>query len=275
MAAPVSCFRIGETWYGAIVSEEHLDKIAAMADKIVEMAPRTVDIAAVQDSAGVDQLMAKIATLEGQNASLKLQRKFLSPSPPHHQRSRSRSKSRRRYNPQGRYYFYNFRFGKKCLPGKCRKSRLFVKDRETGCQFLVDSGADISILPWTKTKGECQASQYKLFAANGTEIPTYGLKILMLDLGLKRPFQWPIIIAKVKRGIIGADFLQKIQLLIDLHNRKIIYGVTNLSIKGEVPTIQENNDLSTVNRAFKYFNLLNSYPDLTKQNWLTELSNME
>ncbi|GFX38889.1 uncharacterized protein TNCV_4753651 [Trichonephila clavipes] len=30
-----------------IVSEEHLDKIAAMADKIVEMAPRTVDIAAV------------------------------------------------------------------------------------------------------------------------------------------------------------------------------------------------------------------------------------
>ncbi|GFS92493.1 uncharacterized protein TNCV_1159801 [Trichonephila clavipes] len=102
-----------------IVSEEHLDKIAAMADKIVEMAPRTVDIAAVQDSAGVDQLMAKIATLEGQLASLKLQRKVRSSSPHHHQRSRSRSKSRRRYNPQGRYCFYHFRYGKKCLPGKC------------------------------------------------------------------------------------------------------------------------------------------------------------
>ncbi|GFT77329.1 transposon Tf2-9 polyprotein [Trichonephila clavipes] len=147
-----------------------------------------------------------------------------------------------------------------------RKFRLFVKDRETGCQFLVDSGADVSILPWTKTKGECQASQYKLYAANGTEIPTYGLKILMLDLGLRRPFQWPFIIAKVKRGIIGADFLQKFQLLIDLHNRKLIDGVTNLSIKGEVATIQENNDLSTVNRASKYFNLLKSYPDLTKPN---------
>ncbi|GFX68410.1 retrovirus-related Pol polyprotein from transposon opus [Trichonephila clavipes] len=192
-----------------IVSEEHLDKIAAMADKIVEIEPRTVDIAAVQDSAGVDQLMAKIATLEGQIASLKL---------------------------------------------------------DTGCQFLVDSGADVSILPWTKTKGECQASQYKLYAANGTEIPTYGLKILTLDLGLRRPFQWPFIIAKVKRGIIGADFLRKFQLLIDLHNRKLIDGVTNLSIKGEVATIQENNDLSTVNRASKYFNLLKSYPDLTKPN---------
>ncbi|GFT78882.1 transposon Ty3-G Gag-Pol polyprotein [Trichonephila clavipes] len=115
-------------------------------------------------------------------------------------------------------------------------------------------------LLWTK------ASQYKLYAANGTEIPTYGLKILTLDLGLRRPFQWPFIIAKVKQGIIGADFLQKFQLLIDLHNGKLIDRVTNLSIKGEVATIQENNDLSTVNRASKYFNLLKLYPDLTKPN---------
>ncbi|GFW35701.1 hypothetical protein TNCV_4435501 [Trichonephila clavipes] len=206
-----------------------------MANKIVEMAPRTIDAAVVQkNSLRVDELLSKLVSLEEQLASLKLQRKVRSSSPHHHQRSRSRSKSRRRYNPQGRYCFYHFRFGKKCLPG--RKFRLFVKDRETGCQFLVDSGADVSILPWTKTKG------------------------------LRRPFQWPFIIAKVERGIIGADFLQKFQLLIDLHNRKLIDGVTNLSIKGEVATIQENNDLSTVNRASKYFNLLKLYPDLTKPN---------
>ncbi|GFT14596.1 retrovirus-related Pol polyprotein from transposon 17.6 [Trichonephila clavipes] len=209
------------------------------------MALRTIDAAVVQkDSLRVDELLSKLVSLEEQIASLKLQRKFRSSSPHHHQRSRSRSKSRRRYNPQGKYCYYHFRFGKKCLPG--RKFRLFVKDRETGCQFLVDSGADVSILPWTKTKGECLASQYKLCAANGTEIPTYGLKILTLDLGLIRPFQWPFIIAKVKRGIIGADFLKKFQLLIDLHNRKLIDGVTNLSIKGEVAAIQENNDLNTV-----------------------------
>ncbi|GFV96916.1 hypothetical protein TNCV_4351291 [Trichonephila clavipes] len=229
------------------------------------MALRTMDAAVVQkNSLRVDELLSKLVSLEEQLTSLKLQRKVRSSSPHHHQKSRSRSKSRRRYNPQGRYCFYHFRFGKKCLPG--RKFRLFVKDRETGCQFLVDSGADVSILPWTKTKGECQDSKYKLYAANGTEIPTFGLKILTLDLGLRRPFQWPFIIAKVERGIIGADFLQKFQLLIDLHNRKLIDGVTNLSIKGEVATIQENNDLSTVNRASKYFNLLKLYPDLTKPN---------
>ncbi|GFU51597.1 hypothetical protein TNCV_82281 [Trichonephila clavipes] len=214
-----------------IVSEEHLDKIAAMANKIVEMAPRTIDAAVVQkDSLRVDELLSKLVSLEEQLASLKLQRKVQSSRPHHHQRSRSLSKSRRRYIPQGKYCYYHFRFGKKCLPG------------------------------------ECQASQYKLYAANGTEIPTYGVKILTLDLGLRRSFQWPFIIAKVKREIKGADFLQKFQLLIDLHNRKLIDGVTNLSIKEEVATIQENNDLSTVNRASKYFNLLKSYPDLTKPN---------
>ncbi|GFT90165.1 hypothetical protein TNCV_1347661 [Trichonephila clavipes] len=102
-----------------------------MADKIVEMAPRTIDASAVQkDSVGKDQLMAKIATLEGQIASLKLQRKFRSPSPHHHQRCRSRSKSRRRYNPQGRYCFYHFRFGKNCLPGKCASPLHLVNKKD-------------------------------------------------------------------------------------------------------------------------------------------------
>ncbi|GFT57370.1 retrovirus-related Pol polyprotein from transposon opus [Nephila pilipes] len=33
-----------------------------------------------------------------------------------------------------------------------RKSRLFVRDRTTGCKFLVDSGADVSIFPVSKEK---------------------------------------------------------------------------------------------------------------------------
>ncbi|GFV60052.1 transposon Ty3-I Gag-Pol polyprotein [Trichonephila clavipes] len=88
-----------------------------MANKIVEMAPRTIDAAVVQkNSLRVDELLSKLVSLEEQIASLKLQRKSPGSSPHHHQRSRSRSKSRRRYNPQGRYCFYHFRFGKKCLP---------------------------------------------------------------------------------------------------------------------------------------------------------------
>ncbi|GFW63951.1 yqaJ domain-containing protein [Trichonephila clavipes] len=76
------------------------------------MAPRTIDAAVVQkNSLRVDELLSKLVSLEEQLASLKLQRKFQSSRPYHHQRSRSRSKSRRCYNPQGRYCFYHFRFG--------------------------------------------------------------------------------------------------------------------------------------------------------------------
>ncbi|GFX80390.1 hypothetical protein TNCV_3820471 [Trichonephila clavipes] len=265
-----------------------------MANKIVEMAPRTIDAAVVQkNSLRVDELLSKLVSLEEQLASLKLQRKVralalitirgvevaanqgaatilrddIASTISDSGRSASLVNAYSRAVSMSRETNTSSRRrGESAADILGRKFRLFVKDKETGCQFLVDSGADVSILPWTKTKGECQASQYKLYAANGTEIPTYGLKILTLDLGLRRPFQWPFIIAKVERGIIGADFLQKFQLLIDLHNRKLIVGVTNLSIKGEVATIQENDDLSTVNRASKYFNLLKSYPDLTKPN---------
>ncbi|GFV25497.1 hypothetical protein TNCV_1147671 [Trichonephila clavipes] len=89
------------------------------------MAPRTIDAAVIQkDSLGVDEL-SKLVTLEEQLASLKLQQKVRSSRHHHHQRSRSRSKSRHRYNPQGRYCFYHFRFGKKCLPGKCVQTYSF------------------------------------------------------------------------------------------------------------------------------------------------------
>ncbi|GFW27555.1 transposon Tf2-6 polyprotein [Trichonephila clavipes] len=76
----------------------------------------------------------------------------------------------------------------------CRKFRLFVKDRTTNLHFLVDSGADCSIIPATSKNK--QPSDYKLFAANGTEIPTYGIKVLNIDLELRREFLFPFIIAK-------------------------------------------------------------------------------
>ncbi|GFV20983.1 transposon Tf2-6 polyprotein [Trichonephila clavipes] len=69
----------------------------------------------------------------------------------------------------------------------------------------------------------------KLYAANGSEIPTFGLKILTLNLGLRREFQFPFIIAKVDKGIIDADFFKyKFNLLIDIRNKQLIDGVINL-----------------------------------------------
>ncbi|GFX73369.1 transposon Ty3-G Gag-Pol polyprotein [Trichonephila clavipes] len=70
-----------------------------------------------------------------------------------------------------------------------------------------------------------------LYAANGSEIPTFGHKILTLNLGLRCEFQFPFIIAKVDKGIIGADFLNKFNLLIDIQNKQLMDGITNLHVQ--------------------------------------------
>lgn len=48
---------------------------------------------------------------------------------------------------------------------------------------------------------------------------TYGIKVLTLDLGLRRAFQCPFVVGKITKGIIGADFLNKFKLLIDINKK--------------------------------------------------------
>lgn len=146
----------------------------------------------------------------------------------------------------------------------CRKYRLFVKDRNTGLRYLVDSGADVSIFP--ARANDVVDDTYKLYAANGTEIATYGLKICNLDLGLRRQFEWPFVVAKTNKPIIGADFLNKFKLLVDISNRRLIDGETQLCVKGDVTTISNEKDISTMSKDAKFSHLLTQYPEITKPN---------
>ena len=45
-------------------------------------------------------------------------------------------------------------------------------------------------------------------------------KLIVLDLGLRRKFSWPFIVADVTKTIIGADFLVNFGLLVDLRTKK-------------------------------------------------------
>ncbi len=86
----------------------------------------------------------------------------------------------------------------------CRNFRLFVTDKKTRLRFPVDSGADVSLIP--NTSKHKFISDYKLYAANNTEIDTFGSEILVLDLGLHRNFQFPFVVAKIIKGILYSDF---------------------------------------------------------------------
>ncbi|KAF2884138.1 hypothetical protein ILUMI_22027 [Ignelater luminosus] len=77
----------------------------------------------------------------------------------------------------------------------------------------------------------CYYKTYKLYAANNTEVLTLGSRILSLDLGLHKQFQWPFIVTKVERGILGADFLNEFNLLVNIKQGRLLDGATKLSAR--------------------------------------------
>ena len=112
-------------------------------------------------------------------------------------------------------------------------SRLFyITDVNSRKQFLVDTGAAVSVFPPSpQEKGNVCA--LTLQAANGTPIPTYGQRSITLDLGLRRTCRWVFTIANVPTPIIGADFLHHFHFLVDVNKRRLIDPLTNLSVQGK------------------------------------------
>ncbi|BHF83219.1 hypothetical protein SprV_0802636100 [Sparganum proliferum] len=112
--------------------------------------------------------------------------------------------------------------------GQSRPSRLFyINDKSSGLRFLVDTGAEISVIPPPR-RHHLKPSQFSLQAANCTTINTYGQRSLTLDIGLRRRFQWVFVQADIKSPIIGADFPAHFGLAVDLKHRKLIDTTTTL-----------------------------------------------
>lgn len=146
--------------------------------------------------------------------------------------------------------------------------RLSIMDVNTGIQFLIDSGANVSVYPLNlvsdkSASKKCEPNKYKLFAANGTQIETYGLITKELNFRLRRNYRWVFIVADVKQPIIGADFLVNYKLLIDLSGRRLIDSETQMKVVG---CISDSNQptIKTIVDDHPYIDLLEKYPSLTK-----------
>lgn len=140
-------------------------------------------------------------------------------------------------------------------------ARLFIFDKSTHMSFLVDTGADISVLPPTITERQNTPSVFNLVAANGTTIRTYGTRKITLSLGLRREFPWTFIIADVSKAIIGADFLTHYGLLVDLTGRELIDRLTCIRSKGKT-IIDPTPTVSAVNVDRRFQKLIFEYSDL-------------
>jgi len=112
-------------------------------------------------------------------------------------------------------------FGQETEADDAKIAHLTVSDRRNGTRYLIDTGADISVLLKTAIRDKCTISKYKLYAANNTLITTYGTKLVQVDLGLRRKLDWTFVVADVKQAIIGADFLAHYGLVVDLTHRSL------------------------------------------------------
>jgi hypothetical protein len=108
-----------------------------------------------------------------------------------------------------------------CTPNNVR---LFITDKFSKHQFLIDTGSDLCVFPRKLVPQRRSTVNYDLSAANGTTIPTYGWLPLSLNLGLRRDFTWRFIIADVTQPIIGADFLSHYGLVVNLRKKRLLDG---------------------------------------------------
>ena len=68
-------------------------------------------------------------------------------------------------------------------------SRLFhIMDQACGLRFLVDTGAEVSVLPPSCTERKCPHDSLTLQAVNSTPITTYGTRSLTLISVSAAPF---------------------------------------------------------------------------------------
>ena len=64
--------------------------------------------------------------------------------------------------------------------------RLFITDRISNQWYLVDIGSDLCVFPHKFLPGRRERTDYTLYVANGTTIPTYGWTSQSLNLSLRR-----------------------------------------------------------------------------------------
>lgn len=141
--------------------------------------------------------------------------------------------------------------------------RLCVTDRKTRTRFLVDTGANVSVLPVSNFKSECSVTNIKLYAANNSEIKSYGIKTLDLNIGLRRSYKWEFIVCDVKQAILGADFIQFFKLLVDLYNKRLVDTVTSLRTEGTIIRYEEPS-IKSIRSDNPYKELIEEFADITQ-----------
>ena len=109
---------------------------------------------------------------------------------------------------------------------------LYAHDLKSGCHFLADTGAEVSMFPATRMDRNSHFQGTKLTAANGSNICTYGEYNISL-IFCKQHFRWTFTIAQVSQPLLGAHLLWAHSILIDIKGQCLIdpFDFTSLTLR--------------------------------------------
>jgi len=116
--------------------------------------------------------------------------------------------------------------------------RLVVRDRISGRQCLMDTGSDLTLFRYQGPKRK-PLPGFRLFAANGTIIPVYSVRQVILDFGLKRTFPCRILEAGVNNNIIGVDFFHRHNISVNIRGRELVDNEDNSRSRGIRKTVNQ------------------------------------
>ena len=139
---------------------------------------------------------------------------------------------------------------------------LTIQDPVSKASYLIDTGAEVSVIPPRPEDRRQPLDCVQLQAANGSSIQTFGRRAETIELGLAKSFPWNFIIAEVTKPIIGADFLRHYGLLVDLARKRLIDAETFIS----VPTSYRRSDVSrlcVITAKDEYSAMLEDFKDIT------------
>ena len=150
-------------------------------------------------------------------------------------------------------------------PGLPSSRLFFIHDLASGTRFLVDTGAEVSVIP-PSPNDRHHKTKLTLQAVNGSPIPTYGTRSLTLNIGLRRTFRWIFVISDIQNPILGADFLRHFALLVDVKHNRLLDTTTPLHTQ-DTPTLTVSPCpvLQLTIAASTFDAILNTHPPLLQQ----------
>ena len=147
-------------------------------------------------------------------------------------------------------------------PNACSRM-FFVCDKVSSHHFMVNNGAELSVIPPSLADRRNLDLGFMLQAINKMSISTYGWHLLSLNFGLRQNFSFVFVIADVYTALLGANFLNTFDLKVDVHQSHLEDHTTGLCIQGRLSACSPL-DLCVccLPSGPGFASLLNHYPQL-------------